>query len=307
MPVLPKVTINKVHTYTGHQDAVYMVAPGPDQRHFFSSGGDGHVILWDLANPENGRLIAKVPSSVYALCYVPEIDVLIIGQNYEGLHLIRLEEKTEAGSLQLGQLAIFDIRVYKGLILVACAEGEFFIVELKTLKVLKRSVISEQNLRRIQVLSDQTCIVGASDGQLIRIDLSSYNIVDQTHAHENSVFGLAYKQEDEVLLTGSRDARLKYWDVRSGEQQIDTINAHLYAINDISLRSDGAYFATASMDKTIKIWEYKERRLIKVIDKARHEGHLTSVNRLIWSGYNDFLISCSDDRSISIWDIDILK
>ncbi|MCV9386895.1 WD40 repeat domain-containing protein [Reichenbachiella ulvae] len=307
MCALPKVNIKKVHSYTGHQDAVYTLESGSSPQYFFSAGGDGQVILWDLENFENGRLIAKVSSSIYSLCYIPEIDVLIVGQNYEGLHLIKIEEKSAAGSLQLGKLAIFDIKVHQGLVLVACASGEFFIIDLKTLNILKRSVISDQNLRRIEILRDNTCVIAASDGQLIRVDLKSFNIVDQTMAHDNSVFGLAYHSDQEVLLTGSRDARLKYWDVKDGEELIESINAHMYAINDIDFHPSEKYFATASMDKTVKVWEYEERRLIKVIDKARHQGHLTSVNRLIWTEHHDYLISCSDDRSISVWDIDIVK
>ncbi|SHJ77905.1 WD domain-containing protein, G-beta repeat-containing protein [Reichenbachiella agariperforans] len=306
MSTLPKVEITKIHTYTGHKDAVYTIEPGGEDHLFYSSGGDGHVIEWDLHNYENGRLIAKVDSSVYALCYVPEHDILIVGQNYEGIHLIRLSDRSEAGSLQLGKLAIYDIQYTQGLILVACAEGEFFIIDMKSLKVLKRSVMSEKNLREILVIDDR-CFVGASDGQIIRVDLKSFEIENQTMVHEKSVFGLAHHVKDQVLLTASRDARLKYWDVSQQENELESINAHMYAINDVVFRPDYQYFATASMDKTIKIWDYEQRRLIKVIDKARHGGHLTSVNKLIWSGFKQFLISCSDDRSISVWDINIAK
>jgi WD40 repeat protein len=40
-----------------------------------------------------------------------------------------------------------------------------------------------------------------------------------------------------------------------------------------------------------------------LIDKARHAGHSASVNRLLWSSFNNQLISASDDRTISIWDV----
>jgi WD40 repeat protein len=57
------------------------------------------------------------------------------------------------------------------------------------------------------------------------------------------------------------------------------------------------------MDKTIKIWDAKNFKLLKVIDKSRHGGHLTAVNKIFWSNYKNRLISCSDDRSISIWEL----
>jgi WD40 repeat protein len=57
------------------------------------------------------------------------------------------------------------------------------------------------------------------------------------------------------------------------------------------------------MDKSIKVWDTNELRLLKVIDKARHAGHGTSVNKLLWTSYNNQLLSASDDRTISVWHI----
>jgi WD40 repeat protein len=57
------------------------------------------------------------------------------------------------------------------------------------------------------------------------------------------------------------------------------------------------------MDKSIKVWDMEALKLLKVIDKARHAGHGTSVNKLLWTNYNDQLASASDDRTISIWNI----
>ncbi|HRG79495.1 MAG TPA: WD40 repeat domain-containing protein, partial [Cyclobacteriaceae bacterium] len=97
--------------------------------------------------------------------------------------------------------------------------------------------------------------------------------------------------------------RLKVWDVKSGYKQAAEVAAHLFAINNLVFSPSGEYFATASMDKSIKIWKADELKLLKVIDKGRHAGHGTSVNKLLWTSFNDQLISASDDRTISVWDI----
>jgi WD40 repeat protein len=51
------------------------------------------------------------------------------------------------------------------------------------------------------------------------------------------------------------------------------------------------------------VWDTNEMKLLKVIDKARHTGHGTSVNKLLWTSFQNQLISASDDRTISVWDI----
>ncbi|MFM8834779.1 MAG: WD40 repeat domain-containing protein, partial [Cytophagales bacterium] len=57
----------------------------------------------------------------------------------------------------------------------------------------------------------------------------------------------------------------------------------------------------------IKIWDANTLQLLKVIDKARHAGHGTSVNKLWWSSHQQQLVSASDDRSISVWESEGLR
>jgi WD40 repeat protein len=115
---------------------------------------------------------------------------------------------------------------------------------------------------------------------------------------------LAYSPIQDTLISGGRDASLKFWDTNTYQQK-DNVIAHLFAINYLSFREDGKYFITCSMDKSIKVWDAESHKLLKVIDKARHAGHGTSINKVLWSTYNQSIISVSDDRSISIWEIDI--
>ena len=78
----------------------------------------------------------------------------------------------------------------------------------------------------------------------------------------------------------------------------------MYAINYLSYREDGKCLATCSMDKSIKIWDVENRKLLKVIDKARNAGHGTSINKVLWSTYSGNIVSVSDDRTISIWQLE---
>ncbi|WP_420583313.1 WD40 repeat domain-containing protein [Reichenbachiella sp.] len=298
------VQIEKTITYTGHSDAVYTLEKGVEPHLFYSAGGDGHIVEWDLNKTESGRLIAKVPASVYSIRLVPERHLLIVAQNYEGIHLIDVLSNKELGSLQFTKAAIFDMQVIGDLLIVGTGDGKLVVIDLPKLKVLKEVEVCDQNLREILITNDNHCLVGSSDGFIRKFELPSFELKHEVHVHDNSVFALIEK--DQFIISGSRDARLKFSDSNSLDLD-ESINAHMYAINDIVERVDGAYLASASMDKTIKIWDYQQRKLIKVIDKARHKGHLTSVNKLLWMEYEDLLISCSDDRSIGVWRIDIKK
>jgi WD40 repeat protein len=144
--------------------------------------------------------------------------------------------------------------------------------------------------------------VGYSDHYIRIFDIDTLSMKQEWPAHGNSVFTLRYSPDGNFLFSGSRDARLKVWDVQAGYLQTAEIVAHMYAINHIEFSRDGKHFVTCSMDKSIKVWDLEELKLLKVIDKARHAGHGTSVNKLLWN--HDLLLSASDDRSISAWDIE---
>jgi WD40 repeat protein len=303
---MPTPQVKRLHTLTGHHDCVYTLEQGNDPSLFFSGAGDGMVVLWDLNKPAEGELIAKLPNSVYALHYLKKKDLLVAGHNYEGIHLLDWKNKKELASLQLTSSAIFDIQSHGDNLIVATGEGMILIVDVETWIIKKKILASEKNARAIAINETRgEMAVGYSDHYIRVFALEDFKLIKEIKAHGNSVFTLSYIPDSNFLISGSRDARLKVWDVAHGYQQIEEVVAHLYAINHIAFSPSGKYFATASMDKSIKVWDASEMKLLKVIDKARHAGHGTSVNKLLWTDFNNQLVSASDDRSISVWDIEL--
>ncbi|WMN10821.1 WD40 repeat domain-containing protein [Marivirga salinae] len=301
---MPKINIEKIQSLTGHKDCLYVVEPASESHLFFSAGGDGIVALWDLKDPELGTMVAKVQNSVYALHYLKENNQLIVGHNYEGIHLVDVAEKQELKSAKITDSAIFDIKVVENIILTACADGQLILSDLKDLSTIAKLQLSDKSARTIAVHPDgKEVAIGFSDNTIKILSTSDWRLRKEIKAHDNSVFTLQYSFDGKVLLSSGRDAHLKIWDVKSDYLLLETIVAHMYAINNISFRPDGKYFATCSMDKSIKIWDAQSFRLLKVIDKARHAGHATSVNKLLWTDYEDRLVSASDDHTLSIWDI----
>jgi WD40 repeat protein len=298
------MNVQKLDTFGGHRDSVYALEAGPDPNQFFSTGGDGMVVRWQLDRPDLGSLMAQVPASVYALHYEAERGRLWVGQNYEGLHLIDPEQRAEIGSLKLTNAAIFDIKQYQNTVYVALSDGVVVIIDADQMAIRKHLKASEQSARCLAINPvERELAVGYSDYTVRIFDLLTLDLKRTIQAHTNSVFTVAYTPDFQYLITGSRDARLKCWDVEQGYALRQEVVAHMFAINHLTFSPDGQLMATASMDKSIKIWDASSLRLLKVVDRARHAGHGTSVNRLLWTNYQNALLSASDDRTISVWEI----
>ncbi|MEQ9440076.1 MAG: WD40 repeat domain-containing protein [Cyclobacteriaceae bacterium] len=299
----------KIHTLRGHRDSVYTLANAFEPGVFFSGGGDGMVVRWDLLNPDQGTVIAKVDASVYALYHNPHFNHLIVGQNYEGIHIIGLDNNKALGSLKMTEASIFDIKTYQDQIFVASSDGMITVLNYQKLSVLYQIKGAKESARSLAIHPEANeLLVGFSDNTIKIYDLITYRPKKTIEAHKNSVFTLKFTPDFRFLLSGSRDAHLKIWDTQKNYELHQSIVAHMYAINHIDFRTDGKYFATCSMDKSVKIWDTERFQLLKVIDKARHAGHGTSVNRLLWldhvqDGLDQPLISASDDRTLSVWDV----
>lgn len=301
---MSKIDVNKLATLAGHKDCIYTLEPGPEPHLFYSSGGDGMIVQWDLNNLNQAHLFANVEKSVYAINYYAERNALIIGENHEGIHILDLESKIEIGTLKLNDSQIFDIKTVKDRIFIAHGDGMVIVLDITTLQTVHEFQATEESARCIAI-NEATAefAVGYSDNKIRVYSLIDWELKHEIDAHKISVFTVQYSPDQRYLLSGSRDAHLKVWDVKNGYSLKESIVAHMFAINHLVYSPDGKHFVTCSMDKSIKVWDAETFQLLKVIDKARHAGHGTSVNKLLWSSHNNLLVSGSDDRSISIWDI----
>ena len=301
------VIVNKLQSFTGHRDCVYTLQPSKNPAIFFSGAGDGMIVKWDLDYPDVGELIAKLPNSIYALHYHSDSNRLLAGHNYDGIHVLDWENKVEVGSLHITAAAIFDIQSCGNIILIVDGEGTITQVEIDSLTILNKVKVSDKSARTIAIHPKRgEFAVGYSDNHIRIFDLTTMTLKQEWRAHDNSVFTLRYSPDGHFLFSGSRDARIKVWDNRVGYTLKAEVVAHMYAINHLDFSPDGKHFVTCSMDKSIKVWQLADLTLLKVIDKSRHAGHGTSVNKLLWSSHRSQLLSASDDRNISAWDINFV-
>ena len=288
--------IERIDTFSGHRGPVYALEKGVDSL-FYSAGSDGWVVQWNLAKPDLGKVIAQIEGSIYAM-KLDASGILWIGHNYEGIQGIQVADQTQVFAIPTKGLSIFSITFVGPNAWIGHNEGLITVVDIATKSVVKHIKASSTSARCFCVLADNRVAVGYSDG-FVRIFDSEYQLVRDFKAHDSSVFSLQSRGGE--LYSVGKDARIKRWS--NDFQLLNEVIGHIYAIHDIQFSPDGKWFATASMDKTVKVWESETLALRKVLDASRHGGHKNSVNKLIWSSFDDLLVSASDDKNLSIWKI----
>lgn len=262
------------------------------------------IVEWQQKVPDLGVPVAKVHNSVYAAALHRPSGELWIGHNFEGIHVIDPIQKKSLRSLQLGNSPIFDIKFCDAVALVAGGDGIISVIDTKTFAFIKHLKASNKSVRSIAVHPNGKEFAAAYSDNFVRVfSVADYSLIKELNGHTKSVFSVHYSPDGKLLLSAGRDAKLIAWDAERNYEKHTEIIAHLFAINDIAFRPDGNYFATCSMDKSIKIWDAAPLKLLKVIDRGRFAGHGTSINKLLWTDFENQLLACSDDRTISAWEI----
>ncbi len=292
---------------TGHNGSVYALqATGNTQ--FYSGAGDGWIAEWNLEAGTDGKLVAEAADQVFALHKLDGSSLMVAGTMSGQLYFIDTDFSDQVKNFTYHQQGIFDFARVQDQLLVAGGDGKLSIWDWQK-PSLKESVhLSQQRLRALALSPDQQMLaVGSSDGNIYVLHVGSWKILESIEAaHANSVFTVAFSKDGDYLLSGGRDAHLKSWSVFEGFALVQDLAAHWYTINSIAIHPERHVFATASRDKTIRIWEMASFQLLKTLDAQKSKGHINSVNDLCWSKDGQLLISASDDRSIIVWHLNTL-
>ncbi len=297
--------IRNKHRIGGHKASVYALCRGMQSGEFFTSGGDGLLVRWQLDNPEQGVALANAGVQVFSLATVPDHNLVMAGDMNGGLHWIDLADAKNIRRQTSHSCGVFSILPLGERLLTGGGKGKLNVWSLERQELMSSRQISDKSIRAMAFSSLRNEVaLGCSDNNIYLLDsesLKTRQVIGQ--AHNSSVFTLAYDRSGQVLYSGGRDAILNAWQLAPELQLIKSVPAHNYTVNAVELICKGKYLATASRDKTVKLWDSESLELLKVLETIRDDGHRHSVNRLLWLEEHEKLVSVSDDRSGIIWEV----
>ncbi len=242
------------------------------------------------------------------MCHLPEAQLIVAGNMNGGVHWVDLADPSATRNVTHHQKGVFAARRLGDAVLTAGGDGVLTRWSVAARRSTESLQLSGKSLRCFDYNPErQELAVGASDGNIYLLSAADFALIQVLQdAHQPSVFSVCYSQDGRTLYSGGRDAHLKSWARNTGGWVLDQVApAHHFTINDIAIHPGGQVLATASRDKTVKLWRASDLRLLKVIDTVRDQGHLNSVNRLMWLPERKMLLSAGDDRSILGWEVDL--
>lgn len=142
--------------------------------------------------------------------------------------------------------------------------------------------------------------------------MATYDCVALGEGHTEAVGAVnishnpaSYASRKAFAVSGAGDKILKRWNLpvhtfsNKLQQKLLTshnIRAHDKDINSVAISPNDAVIASASQDKTVRLWNSDDLSPITTL-----HGHKRGVWKVLFSPVDKILVSCSGDRTIKLW------
>ena len=253
-----------------HTDYVLSVAFSPDGNLLASGSNDRTVRLWQVSD---GTLIRTISSSfmgrVLRVVFSPDGSLFAAADHQCFVQLRQTRSgilwKTLAQpkcvarqggtvsswglafSLDGSELATGESR--------SCCGGSLYLwpVEENVAPQLLRG--HNIRVRDVAYSVDGSTLAIAFEGSPVfwLIDAVDGNILRTFEGHTYRVNSIAFSPDGTLLASGSRDQKVRLWDVSSGEL-LHTLEGHEDEVNSVAFSPDGSLIASSSDDDTIILW-----------------------------------------------------
>lgn len=287
------------HVFDDHAAGIYCLDLGQNGE-ILTGSADKHVAGWIPEQKQPSGLVVQLQQAVYAVCDLPEHGFLLVGNAHGGFHVIDRKSGTEIRLLNVHRKGVFGFLVLPdNRLLVTGGDGSVSLWSLPDFELLRQIPLSGVKLR-LAALWENVIAIPDSAGPIHLLHAADCSPAGTLAGHPRGAACVLHHPGKNVLISGGRDAHLRVWGTR-GEALL-TVPAHNFSVYGIACNPSGTLLATASFDKTVKVWDAASMEVLLRLERPGFPAHRASVNAIAW--LNDRrLVSVGDDRQILVWDI----
>jgi WD40 repeat protein len=247
-------------SFKGHAGAIRSIAFIPAKNEFYSSGDDGKVLKWSLDNKEQTlQIVYSGTDIIEVLAVSPDASWLALGSGNSNIRMIPLK----------GNSVAYDMTGHKGKIksLIFSYDGKYLYSASLDGKVLKWDIATRTNrnisngsmqITSIDVSSNGLYLAGiSSDGSVVVWNPESSSDNFKIDTRNKNIKVIRFNPENNILALGDVNGNVELYDINL-RKPISEVKAHTAPVSDIQFNTTLKQMATASTDKSMKIFNIKD-------------------------------------------------
>lgn len=208
--------------------------------------------------------------------------------------------------LNTGNLLPFTVRseaspisllsIHAELLAIGYLTGEFYLINPNTRKVLFEYHFTGDGVFSLCVLNSSTIAIGLGSGSMGMLDFAAYEWLYLEQLSSDKIRAMVFQTTTHNLYLASKSGEIVVFNTEKFIIQ-ERWHAHDGGVNCLLLTSSNQ-LVSGGKDGHVTVWKAQER--IKTI--PAHRGVIYGIIEV-----GEFLISCSRDKSIKVWEMESLK
>ncbi|AWO99278.1 putative coatomer subunit beta' [Scophthalmus maximus] len=218
----------------------------------------------------------------------------------ESSHPLRLDIKRRL-TARSDRVKSVDLHPTEPWMVISLYSGGVVVWNHESQTMVKTFEMCELPVRVARFVARKHWIIAGADDMQIRV--FNYNTLERVHmfeAHSDYIRCIAVHPTQPYILSSSDDMLIKLWDWDRKWTCSQVFEGHTHYVMQVVFNpKDNNQFASASLDRTIKVWQLGSRT-----PNFTLEGHEKGVNCIDYysGGDKPYLISGADDCLVKIWD-----
>ncbi|ETO35615.1 ribosome assembly protein 4 (RSA4) [Reticulomyxa filosa] len=313
----------QIQVFEGHSRGIIKARFSSDSFRIVSVSFDNTIRLWDISSGKQIQVLEGHSNHITGVEFFPkELKILSCLDN----GTIRIWDVAVERKIQLidGYIDIITGVQFSpdNLKIVSCSTDKT--IRLWDIQLRRQIQVFEGHLdciRGILFLPDGSKIVSYSEDNTIRIwDVLSGKQLQLLEGHSHLISEVQFSPDGSKLVSSSFDKTIRIWDISSGTQN-QLLIGHIEGVIGVQFSSDGSKIVSSSTDRTIRLWDVLSGKQLQVFQGHFNfvmqtlqvldissgsqlfllEGHEKDVNNVQFSPDGTQIITCSDDKTIRLW------